>query len=334
MALRAVRGPRGAREKVSAALVGGADWTKHAREAASTSTSPTTPASASRTAKASVHASVASLPGAPAKVVLLPEQQRVLAKWLELARPRARRSANQADDDDVPPPTHDAAIPQTDERARAWRERFAAAHELCATAQSHLSAGQLKAALSAVAEAALYEDSLMLDGLVERSAVPAIFLEPGLNAAARAPCACPGDELAAAVAAQFEERVAAAVLRTKAARARMRGDRPDTAITMRLRAGARRAEARAATHADVEGEARLRSILLSLAAQIMRDAGDEPRRWGARLDAAIAIDPENVAARVQRGCAADLECSEVQLAKEGRAKSALVDAAREVQCLV
>ena len=168
----------------------------------------------------------------------------------------------------------------------------------------------------------------MLEGLVERCALPAIFT-PGeaLTRAVRAPCASEEDELSRAVATQFQERVLVAVLRSTSARQRMRGVLAEPTTASRLRASARRAEARAAAHADGKGDVRLRSSLLTLAAQIMRDAGDDAVRWGTRLDAAIALWPGNICARVQRTCAADVEMDVVRIAMDGRNRPALLRAA-------
>ena len=79
--------------------------------------------------------------------------------------------------------------------------------------------------------------------------------------------------------------------------------------------------------ADGKGDVRLRSSLLTLAAQIMRDAGDDALRWGTRLDAAIAVWPENVCARVQRACSADLELDIIRIAMDDRNRPALLRAA-------
>ena len=346
-ALRSSKDPR-------ALLVGGAspfglrEWSKVAI-AAHTSAAPES-APRSRGASPGRKAAPPRLESPPV-AGLLPEQRAVLDRWRSLSHALGGGSENQSSVDvDIDEPARpepavpesgasapaSAAVVEAAKSARTFRDRFDALHALCSVAEAHLSASEpqqqqqehLRRALDAIAEAALYEDALMLEGLVERCVVPAIFT-PGeaLTRAIRAPCASEEDELARAVAAQFQERVLVAVLRSTSARQRMRGAVPEPATAPRLRAIARRDEARAAAHADGKGDVRLRSSLLTLAAQIMRDAGDDALRWGTRLDAAIAVWPENVCARVQRACSADLELDIIRIAMDDRNRPALLRAA-------
>ena len=336
-ALRSSHDPR-------ALLVGGAspfdlrEWSKIAIAARTSATPESAP-------RASCARKTAPLRlDAPPAARLLPEQRAVLDRWRSLSRRSLGSSSSEnqrAADGDIEEPAHpetdalpaSAAVAEAAKGARTFRDRFDALHALCSIAEAHLGASgqpdqQRASALDAIAEAALYEDALMLEGLVERCALPAIFT-PGeaLTRAVRAPCASEEDELSRAVATQFQERVLVAVLRSTSARQRMRGVLAEPTTASRLRASARRAEARAAAHADGKGDVRLRSSLLTLAAQIMRDAGDDAVRWGTRLDAAIALWPGNICARVQRTCAADVEMDVVRIAMDGRNRPALLRAA-------